>query len=234
MRLMTKKAPIALALDAPDLTVMKDWIEKTSPYLECMKVGLEVFLRDSRRATLAVRQLAPEAKLFLDLKLHDIPQTVENAAKSLKDIAPEYLTVHASGGPEMINRAAKVLPNTKIVAVTILTSLEVSDLAPFGVTDVLAVVTKLAKQSVDAGAQAIVSSPLEVSAIRAAVGSDVTLITPGVRFEKSDATDQKRVMTPEEAIKAGSDLLVVGRPITAKGDVGKNAQEIAHKVNQIL
>jgi orotidine-5'-phosphate decarboxylase len=99
---------------------------------------------------------------------------------------------------------------------------------------VLAVVTKLAKQSVDAGAQAIVSSPLEVSAIRAAVGSDVTLITPGVRFEKSDSTDQKRVLTPEEAIKAGSDLLVVGRPITAKGDVGKNAQEIAHKVNQIL
>ena len=134
----------------------------------------------------------------------------------------------------MINRAAKALPDTKIVAVTILTSLEVSDLAPFGVTDVLAVVTKLAKQSVDAGAQAIVSSPLEVSAIRAAVGSDVTLITPGVRFEKSDSTDQKRVLTPEEAIKAGSDLLVVGRPITAKGDVGKNAQEIAHKVNQIL
>lgn len=234
MQLMTKKAPIALALDAPDLAVMRDWIEKTCPYLECMKVGLEVFLRDARLATAAVRELAPEAKLFLDLKLHDIPQTVENAARSIKDIAPEFLTVHASGGPEMISRVAKALPETKIVAVTILTSLEVEDLAPFGVIDVLAVVTKLAKQAVDAGARAIVSSPLEVSAIREVVGPNITLITPGVRFDKSDNTDQKRVLTPEEAINAGSDLLVVGRPITAKGDVKKNAEEIAHKVNQIL
>ena len=231
---MKSKAPVALALDAPDLFTMKNWIEKTAPYLECMKVGLEAFLRDGRLATEAVRQLAPEAKLFLDLKLHDIPQTVENAVRSLGDIAPEYLTVHAAGGPEMISRAAKVMPQTKIVAVTILTSLEVADLAPFAVTDILDVTVKLAKQAVDAGAGAIVSSPLEVAAIRQAVGSGVTLITPGVRFSDDAKSDQKRFLTPKEAFLAGSDLLVVGRPITASADVKKSAQNIAEIIEEIL
>lgn len=231
---MVNKAPIALALDAPDLSTLEDWVEKTAPYLACMKVGLEVFLRDGRNSTTAVRRLAKEAKLFLDLKLHDIPQTVENAAKSLSDIAPEYLTVHASGGAEMINRAVKALPNTEIVAVTILTSLDKADLAPFGAPEIQEVTVKLAKQAVEAGASAIVSSPLEVASIREAVGPEITLITPGVRFNTSDSADQKRVLTPEEAILAGSNLLVVGRPITASQDIEKSAQEIAEKIHQIL
>lgn len=231
---MVDKAPIALALDAPDLSTLEDWVEKTAPHLACMKVGLEVFLRDGRYATTAVRRLAKEAKLFLDLKLHDIPQTVENAAKSLSDIAPEYLTVHASGGAEMINRAVRALPNTEIVAVTILTSLDKSDLAPFGALEIQEVTVKLAKQAVEAGARAIVSSPLEVASIREAVGPEITLITPGVRFSTSDSADQKRVLTPEEAILAGSNLLVVGRPITASQDIEKSARDIAEKIHQIL
>lgn len=231
---MVKKAPIALALDAPSLSVLEDWVIKTAPYLSCMKIGLEVFLRDGRSATSAVRQLAKDSKLFLDLKLHDIPQTVENAAKSLGDISPDYLTVHASGGPEMINRAVRALPDTKIVAVTILTSLDKSDLLPFGVQDLQEVAVKLAKQAVAAGASALVSSPLEVASIREAVGPDITLITPGVRFTRSESSDQKRVLTPEQAILAGSDLLVVGRPITASSDIEKSARDIAEKTLQIL
>lgn len=231
---MFKKAPIALALDAPDLSTMKDWISKTSPYLACMKVGLESFLRDGRAATSAVRELAPDAALFLDLKLHDIPQTVENAVKSLRDISPEFLTVHAAGGPEMITRAAKTLNETKIVAVTILTSLELADLAPFKVENILEVTINLARQAVDAGARAIVSSPLEVAAIREAVGESITLITPGVRFSEAIESDQKRVLTPREAINSGSDLLVVGRPITQSHDIQKSAQNLAQMVNEVL
>lgn len=230
---MIKKASIALALDAPNLAVMKDWIIKTSPYLQCMKVGLEAFLRDGRDTTKLVKELAKENELFLDLKLHDIPQTVENAVKAIKDIEPDYLTVHAAGGKEMIERAAQALPNGKIVAVTVLTSLNKEDLAPFAVDDLTQLAVELAKNSVEAGARAIVCSPQEVSDIRNAVGGEITLITPGVRPNSETTSDQKRVTSAEEALKNGSDLLVIGRPITQSDDIEKSARDLAAKILSI-
>lgn len=227
---MDRKAPIALALDAPNLQIMKQWVTLTNPYLSCMKVGLETFLHSGRNATNIVREYAPTADLFLDLKLHDIPQTVANSVKAISDINPQFLTVHASGGKQMIEAAVNAAPNTKIVAVTVLTSLDISDLSAFKISDLSEVVISLAVQSCEAGARAIVCSPQEVSDIRKAVGPEITLITPGVRPLGSNHSDQKRTMTPIEAIKAGSDLLVIGRPITQGEDVEANARLIAQSL----
>lgn len=231
---MSKKAPIALALDAPDLQIMKNWVVATNAYVSCMKVGLETFLHSGRQATDLVRKYSAGCDLFLDLKLHDIPQTVANAARAIKDIKPEFLTVHAAGGPAMISAAAEALPETKIVAVTVLTSLDESDLEPFGVSDIKQLTKELAKRAVAAGARALVCSPQEVAEIRVVVGKDIILITPGVRPLDSNAGDQKRVMTPEAALIAGSDLLVIGRPITESENPGESAQKIAENLLTIV
>lgn len=220
------KAPIAVALDAPDLETVKVWANACAPAVDVLKIGLEVYLRDGEAAIDLIRQT--DCKLFLDLKLHDIPNTVKGAAKSVARFEPEFLTVHASGGPSMISAAANALPNTKITAVTILTSLSAQDLIAVGFeksAEELAV--RMARMAVEAGARAIVCSPHEVSAIRAAVPSETTLITPGVRPLGADLGDQSRVATPNEAIANGANIVVIGRPITGAADIGAAAFEIA-------
>ena len=122
------RAPIAVALDAPDLTTLSAWAGAVGPHVSTLKVGLETYLRDGRDAVAAARTAAPSCALFLDLKLHDIPATVAGAARAVGDLAPDYLTVHASGGTAMVSAAAEALPGTRIVAVTVLTSLSTQDL----------------------------------------------------------------------------------------------------------
>lgn len=225
-------APIAVALDAPDLQTLARWAYETAPYVSTLKVGLEVFCRDGAAAVSAARESAqragaPDTKLFLDLKLHDIPATVAGAAHAVRDLAPDFLTVHASGGAEMIAAAAQALPGTRITAVTILTSLDDAALDSIGMRrPSLDAAVRLAILAVRAGARAIVCSPLEVAAIRVAVPGDVTLITPGVRPAGSGVQDQKRVATPESALAAGADLLVIGRPITGADHPGEAAKAI--------
>jgi orotidine-5'-phosphate decarboxylase len=225
-------APIAVALDAPDLATLASWAFETSPYVSTLKVGLEVFCRDGADAVKAARDAALRAgaadtKIFLDLKLHDIPATVAGAAKAVGDLVPDFLTVHAAGGAEMISAAANALPSTRITAVTVLTSLDDSALDSIGMRGPsLEAAVRLAVLAVGAGARAIVCSPLEVSAIRGAVPADITLITPGVRPAGAGVDDQKRVATPEAALAAGADLLVIGRPITAAADPGAAARAI--------
>ncbi|MFM1787036.1 MAG: hypothetical protein RL228_986, partial [Actinomycetota bacterium] len=199
---------------------------QAAPAVDVLKIGLEVFLRDGESAIDVVKQT--DCKLFLDLKLHDIPNTVKGASESVARFAPEFLTVHASGGPAMINAAATALPNTKITAVTILTSMSPQDLIAVGfekTAEELAV--RMAKMAVEAGARAIVCSPHEVAAIRANVPSDVTLITPGVRPIGADVGDQSRVATPQEAIANGANIVVIGRPITGAQNIRQAALEIA-------
>ena len=221
-------AHIAVALDAPDLATLGSWAAAVAPHVSTLKVGLETFLRDGRRAVSAAREAAPDAALFLDLKLHDIPATVAGAARSLSDIAPDFLTVHAAGGPAMVAAAADALPGTRITAVTVLTSLTSQDLAGLGFAEpALELAVRLATSAVSAGARAIVCSPLEVAAVRAAVGPDIVLITPGVRPADSDSDDQARVATPAQAVASGADLLVIGRPITGAPDPGAAAARIA-------
>lgn len=226
------RSPVAVALDAPSLDAVRSWSQSVAPHVACLKVGLEVFCRDGRDAVIAARAGAeaadcPDTLLFLDLKLHDIPATVGGAAGALADIAPDFLTVHASGGPEMIAAACAALPTTTITAVTVLTSLGPADLNVLGLTgSPQDLVVRWARMAVDAGAGAIVCSPHEVAAVRAAVPAETVLITPGVRPAGADAHDQKRVTTPADAIAMGADLLVIGRPITGAVDQRAAAQDI--------
>ncbi|MEY3661431.1 MAG: hypothetical protein RLZ49_112 [Actinomycetota bacterium] len=224
------KAPIAVALDAPDLATAREWAAAVAPHVQVVKVGLEVFLRDGHDAVHVARD-ASGCEIFLDVKLHDIPATVAGAAHAVAKLAPNYLTVHASGGQDMVKAAVEALPDTYVTAVTILTSLSQDQLAAMGWNgSAQDIVKRLAAQSVAAGARAIVCSPQEVAAVRAEVGPETVLITPGVRPAGSDAGDQKRIATPEQALSDGANLLVIGRPITAAANIAEAAATIASNI----
>ena len=233
---MTERAPIAVALDAPDLDTLATWAGAVAPVVSTLKVGLEVYCRDGGQAVHAARRAARDAgagdvRVFLDLKLHDIPATVAGAAAAVAPLEPDFLTVHAAGGPQMIEAAAQALPGTRIVAVTVLTSLDDGVLDLIGMRGpALEAAVRLAVLAASAGARAVVCSPLEVAAIRAAVPDDLTLITPGVRPAGASHDDQRRIATPEQALADGADLLVIGRPITAAADPGAAALAIARGI----
>jgi orotidine-5'-phosphate decarboxylase len=221
------RAPIAVALDTSDLGVATGWATAVASTVRAVKVGLQLFCHDGPGAVEKIKAAA-DVELFLDLKLHDIPATVSGAARSLAPLAPDYLTVHAAAGAAAIDAAARALPQTRIAGVTILTSLSAEDLDLLGIIGPPEdAVRRLARVAVDAGARALVCSPQEVAAVRAEVGPDITLITPGVRPAGADAQDQSRISTPERALAAGADLLVIGRPITGADDVGQAAVDLA-------
>ncbi|NBE95398.1 orotidine-5'-phosphate decarboxylase [Nonomuraea sp. KC401] len=220
-------APIAVALDAPDLETAARWAALVTPHVSTVKVGLELYLRYGPEVIASVKG-ASGVEVFLDLKLHDIPNTVAGAARAVARLRPAILTVHAAGGPAMIRAAVEAAPHTEIAAVTILTSLTETDLDRIGLAGPAdAAVRRLAALSVEAGATALVCSPNEVPAVRAEVGDGIRLITPGVRPEGAATQDQARVATPEQALADGADLLVIGRPITGSPDPGAAAAAIA-------
>jgi orotidine-5'-phosphate decarboxylase len=223
----TAKAPIAVALDASDLDQASRWAHAVEPYVSTVKIGLELFCRFGPSAVAGVRG-GTGIELFLDLKLHDIPNTVAGAARSVARLRPTYLTVHASGGRAMIEAVVEAVPDVLVTAVTVLTSLDEFGFAEAGFagnpTDATLRMSVLA---VSAGARAIVCSPHEVAAVRAEVGPDIRLITPGVRPAGSAHQDQARVATPEQALADGADLLVIGRPITGARDPGAAAAALA-------
>jgi orotidine-5'-phosphate decarboxylase len=222
------RAPVAVALDAPDLATAVAWATAAGPHVRCLKVGLETYLRDGAGALAGVRAAAPGTELFLDLKLHDIPNTVAGAVRSVAGLAPDYLTVHAAGGAEMVRAAVAELPAGRVTAVTVLTSLSPADLDAVGlVGPPLEAARRLAALAVGAGATALVCSPREVAVVRAEVGPDIVLITPGVRPAGAATGDQVRVATPEQALADGADLLVIGRPVTAAPDPAAAAAALA-------
>jgi orotidine-5'-phosphate decarboxylase len=224
---MAGQAPIAVALDAPDLETAARWAGLVTPHVSTVKVGLELYLRYGPDAVASVRG-ASGVKVFLDLKLHDIPVTVARAARAVARLRPALLTVHAAAGAAAISAAAQAAPDARIVAVTVLTSLGEDDLSRIGLAGPVSDAAKrLAVVAVDAGARGLVCSPQEVAAVRAEVGDDILLITPGVRLAGAEIHDQARVATPEEALRAGADLLVIGRPITGAADPGAAAAAIA-------
>jgi len=209
------KAPIVLAVDTPDLEIAKRWIAATEKSVSVYKLGLEFFLTFGQEGVRAIKS-ETDAEIFLDLKLHDIHHTVEGAATAVANLAPRFLTVHASGGAAMVAAAVKASPATDITAVTILTSLSEDDLFQVGYANpALESAVALASLSVAAGARAIVCSPLEIAAIRSNVGPTPFIITPGVRpAGEAGGDDQKRTMTPRAAIESGANYVVIGRPIT--------------------
>ena len=219
------KAPIILATDTSDLQVAKQWAKLVAPHITGIKLGLEFFLNFGVEG---VREVCADydLDLFLDLKLHDIPNTVGQAVAAVEQLKPRFLTVHASGGSAMITAAASQAPATQITAVTILTSLSDSDLVEIGYrSSALESAVNLAELSIRAGARAIVCSPMEVSAIRLAIGAEPTIITPGVRpiDASAPADDQVRTMTPLAALEAGASYVVIGRPITRFWSEGEAA-----------
>ena len=221
------KAPVAVALDAPDLETAARWAQAVTPHVSVVKVGLELFCRTGPSVVDVVRG-GSGVELFLDLKLHDIPNTVAGAARSVARLGPRYLTVHAVGGPDMVRAAVEAAPSVCIAAVTVLTSMTPQTLDAVGLAGPpLDAVRRLAVLSVEAGARALVCSPQEVAAVRAEVGPDVVLITPGVRPAGADLQDQVRVATPQQALADGADLLVIGRPITGAADPGAAAAALA-------
>ncbi len=223
-------APIILAVDTRDLDVAKRWVEATRESVAVYKLGLEFFLTFG---SAGVAQIKDEfgVDIFLDLKLHDIPNTVATAATAISHINPRFLTVHASGGTAMVKAAVEAVPQIDITAVTILTSLSEEDLFEIGYANhALESAVALADLSVRAGAKAIVSSPLEIAAIRSSVGPAPTIITPGVRpAGTAGSDDQVRTMTPGDAIAAGANYVVIGRPITGAWSKGASAMSDAAK-----
>jgi len=225
------KAPIVLAVDTSDLDIAQRWIEATRDYISVYKLGLEFFLTFGHAGVERIQSVT-DAEIFLDLKLHDIPHTVGAAASAIESLAPRFLTVHASGGKAMISAAVNAVPKTEITAVTILTSLSEEDLFEVGFANsALESAVSLATTAITAGARAIVSSPLEISAIRSAVGELPAIITPGVRpAGQSGSDDQKRTMTPRAAISAGASYVVIGRPITQAWSEGAHAMSNAARL----
>ena len=218
------KAPIILAIDTSDFETAIDWIKATQESVSIYKLGLEFYLNFGAAGVAQVVKRTG-AEIFLDLKLHDIPHTVAGAASAISQLKPRFLTVHASGGRAMISAAAKAVPEISITAVTILTSLSESDLFEIGyASPALESAVALAKLSVESGARALVCSPLETAAIRSAVGAEPIIITPGVRpLSEQGGDDQIRTMSPADAIAAGANFVVIGRPITKEWVNGASA-----------
>ena len=209
--------PVILALDTKDLDLASKWIKSSADQIDHFKVGLEFYLLHGFEGIKKLQQVA-DFKLFLDLKLYDIPNTVKGAVESVSVLNPKFLTVHASGGPKMIQAASKALPNGLITAVTVLTSFSEDEFSKLGNSQSIQQTTNnWASIALDAGAKALVCSPLEVSQLRS-LGLKSIFITPGVRVEGDELSDQVRVMSPKDAISAGADFVVIGRSITGQWD----------------
>jgi orotidine-5'-phosphate decarboxylase len=224
---MTNRERLCAALDFPTWSAAEPFARAVAPEVGLLKVGLELFVAEGAPAVRAARALG--RPVFLDLKLHDIPNTVEGAARSAAATGAALLTVHASGGPEMIRAAVRGAgPTVGILAVTVLTSLDAATLARVGLAGPPEdAVVRLARLAMDAGARGIVCSPLEVAAVRAAVGPGALLVIPGVRPAGAAIGDQSRVATPREAVRAGADVLVIGRPLRDAPDPAAAARAIA-------
>ena len=221
--------PIIAALDTSDLATAAQWASALGPHVGLLKLGLAFYLAHGAAGVRAVSA----APVFLDLKLHDIPNTVAGGVSAVLPLAAAMLTLHAQGGSAMIaaareaaERAGEARP--KLLAVTVLTSLSAEALAETGIADSPAgQVRRLASLALRAGADGIVCSPQEVAMLRAEFGPAPLLVVPGIRPEGAAQGDQARTLTPREAMAAGADWLVIGRPITAAPDPASAAAAIA-------
>ncbi len=221
---------ICAALDFGSWREAEPFARRIVPHVGLLKVGLEIFAAEGPNAVRAAAELGKP--VFLDLKLHDIPNTVEGAARSAAATGAALLTVHASGGPDMVRAAVRGAGGRlRVLAVTVLTSLDAAALAKIGLEGPPeAAVVRLARLAIEAGAGGLVCSPQEVAAVRAAVGSGPLLVVPGVRPAGAALGDQARVATPEAAVAAGADVIVLGRPLRDAADPVAAAKAIAASV----
>lgn len=232
------KAPrLFVALDYPSAAPALDFVARVDPALCGLKVGKELFVAAGPRL---VEQLAAKGfAVFLDLKFHDIPNTVAQACKAAASLGVWMLNVHAAGGSKMLAAAREALEGLpdrpRLIAVTVLTSLGQDDLHAIGIAATpQAQVRRLAALTDEAGLDGVVCSAQEAAMLRAAHGPDFLLVTPGIRPAGSQCDDQTRVMTPAAAIAAGADYLVIGRPITQAADPVAVLQAINHEIDTPL
>ncbi len=224
---------LAFALDVPTWDDAEPLVERLQGTVGVFKVGLQLFTAVGPAAVTRLRDRG--CSVFLDLKLHDIPATVQHATESALKLGAHYLTVHVSSGSEALRAAAKVARGThlQLLGVTVLTSMDEATLAEIGLRGPAPdAVVRLGKVAADAGLSGLVCSPIECELIRAELGADLLLVTPGIRPRGSSDGDQKRLATPSHAIASGADILVVGRPIRDAADPKAAAEGVLREIEQ--
>ena len=230
---------IYCALDTVEIQKAVNLAETLNGVVGGIKLGLEFYCANGADGFKAVAETG--MPIFLDLKFHDIPNTVAGAIRAVAPLAPKILTIHTQGGPEMMRRAAETAAEEAakhghakpwVTGVTILTCLDDADMKAIGVEDIVAdQVARLAALGAENGLDGMVCSPREITLARTATNPDFKLVVPGIRPAGSAAGDQKRVMTPFDAVEAGADVLVIGRPITQADDPRAAAVAIANTIN---
>jgi orotidine-5'-phosphate decarboxylase len=222
---MIPRDKIALALDVSSAGEALSLVQKTSDSVGVYKIGMQLFYAEGPDL---VRRIKDQGrKVFLDLKLHDIPNTVASAVRSVTPLGVDFLTLHGSGGSAMLRAAAEVAGDMRLLAVTVLTSMNAAEMRAVGIEDSPAdQVLRLARMAKEAGVGGVVCSPHEASLLRSAMGRDTFLVCPGIRPSGSAKDDQKRTATPSQAFADGANLLVIGRPIRAAQDPGAAARHL--------
>ncbi len=234
MSVMPLENPIFVALDTQDLSRALELARVVGPHVGGFKVGLEfisAFGPEGIRAIVAIGR-----PVFADVKFHDIPNTVAGASKALATLGVSIFNIHASGGEAMMRAAVDAIsganPKPKIIGVTVLTSLDNSVLETVGQrTPAAEQVVRLARLAKASGLDGVVCSPQEIAMVCAACGPEFLIVTPGIRPAGADLADQRRVTTPEDAVQAGADILVIGRPITGAADPAQAAKAIAQSLH---
>ncbi|EWY37590.1 orotidine 5'-phosphate decarboxylase [Skermanella stibiiresistens SB22] len=230
---------VFVSIDTPEIEAARGLAERLAGIVGGVKLGLEFFVGQGPAGIRAVMGgMAAEVRppLFLDLKLHDIPNTVAAAVRAMLPLQPAFLTIHTSGGPAMMRAAVEAasmtdLPRPRLLGVTVLTSLDDDDLVSVGQgVSVLDQARRLAELAQSCGLDGIICSPAEVAALRADRGPDFVLMVPGIRPTGAPVGDQKRVMTPRDAVDQGADFLVIGRPITQAADPAAAARAIVKEL----
>ena len=229
-RTVSARDRLIVVLDVPTQTEALNLVRDLSPEVGFFKIGLQLYTAHGPEIVRDI--LASGTKVFLDLKLHDIPNTVARAVDSAVQLGVQMLTIHLSGGPEMIRAAVKARRNNlSILGVTVLTSATEETLREIGVSDKIDdYVLRLAKVGVAGGIDGLVASPREVKMLRAQFGAKIKLVVPGIRPSWAEAGDQKRFMTPRQALDAGADYLVIGRPIIAHSRPREAVTKILNEV----
>lgn len=238
MRHCTTQNPIICALDTTEIDEASDVAEAVRPHVGAIKLGLEFFTANGAAGVGSINKLG--IPVFLDLKFHDIPNTVARAISATVGMNMFMMTVHTGGGQAMLRAAIEASDHLSqitgkerplIVGVTLLTSLDQDDVSMLGYRDTLNdQVLRLADLAQSAGLDGVVCSPYEIASLRAACGPDFTLVVPGIRLPTDRQDDQKRVLTPKEALGRGADYLVIGRPITAAVNPAESAKLIASQL----
>lgn len=226
---MEKKKLIFCALDFTNLQESINFTNKIKNHIGGIKLGLEFFTKNGPNGVEKIKKIG--LPIFLDLKFHDIPNTVKQSIKNVLDLSPDYITVHLSGGYQMIKELNDIKRKTKIIGVSMLTSLDDKDLKNMGVNfGKQNFINNLVKIGVKAGIDGIVCSPKEVEYLKKSY-KNLIFVTPGIRLPSENKDDQKRVESPKFAVKAGSDILVIGRSITKSKNPVNTLKKIVQNIN---